>query len=62
MLNISKLLRDIKEGKRKVFCNGRRISYYNGKFWGSTIATERSYSESGIRAYINKYIDTLECQ
>lgn len=60
-MNIAKLLREIKDGKDNVFCGNRRVSYYNGKFWTSTIATEKSYSESGIRAYIRRNIDTLVC-
>ena len=61
-MNISKLIREIKDGRTDVYCNMRRISYYNGRFWISTIATEKSYSESGIRAYIKRNIDSLEMQ
>lgn len=60
-MNIAKLLREIKDGRNDVFCDNRRISYYNGKFWTSTIATEKSYSESGIRDYIKRNINTLVC-
>lgn len=61
-MNIAKLLREIKDGKNNVYCDGRRISFYKGRFWTSNIATEKSYSESGIRAYIRRNIDTLVCQ
>lgn len=61
-MNIAKLLREIKNGRNDVFCDNRRVSYYNGKFWTSTIATEKSYSESGIRAYIKRNMATLVCQ
>lgn len=59
-MNISNLLREIKKGRADVYCNNKRISYYNGRFWTSTIASEKSYSERGIRAYIKRNIESLE--
>lgn len=58
-MKISEVIKAIKEGKQ-VYCNNRRLSFYRDKFWSSTIASEKSYSLSGIRNYIKQNIDTLE--
>lgn len=59
-MNIVKIIKDIKEGK-KIFCNGKRITFENGKFYTSTISMRKSHSEKEIEIYIARHINTLEC-